>query len=125
MSEPFSVIQSCPVMPASRYPCSTYRLISCARINRISSSSSSTYGIYDRLLTEILNPAFPIFSMVASCKLPFGNPNRNFRLLLIFLYRAWYAPLFQLNPRRTPSSPSPGGEGWGEGEPQTSTAFSH
>jgi hypothetical protein len=25
----------------------------------------------------MLYPALPIFSMVASCKLPFGNPNRN------------------------------------------------
>ena len=44
--------------------------------------------MYDRLLTEILNPAFAIFSMVASCKLPFGNPNLNFRLLLIILHHS-------------------------------------
>src|SRR5260221_14588169 len=39
--------------------------------------------MYERLLTWILNPAFAIFSMVASCKLPFGNPNLNFVLSVI------------------------------------------
>src|SRR5208282_1061952 len=32
----------------------------------------------------MLKPALAIFSMVASCKLPFGRPNLNFLLIQIF-----------------------------------------
>src|SRR5688500_3810786 len=32
---------------------------------------------------RMLKPALAIFSMVASCKLPFGKPNLSFALLLI------------------------------------------
>src|ERR1700722_388728 len=32
---------------------------------------------------EMLKPALAIFSMVASCKLPFGNPNFNFLLISV------------------------------------------
>src|SRR5271166_6590083 len=39
--------------------------------------------MYERLLTWMLNPAFAIFSMVASCRLPFGNPNRKLGLLFM------------------------------------------
>jgi hypothetical protein len=35
----------------------------------------------------MLKPALAIFSMVASCKLPFGRPNLNF-LLIDFFGRA-------------------------------------
>src|SRR5690348_6047766 len=31
----------------------------------------------------MLKPALAIFSMVASCKLPFGRPKRNFLLLIV------------------------------------------
>jgi hypothetical protein len=36
-----------------------------------------------RLLTWMLNPAFAIFSIVASCRLTFGSPKRNFGLFFI------------------------------------------
>ena len=42
--------------------------------------------MYERLLTWILKPAFAIFSMVASCKLPLGNPKRNFFFPVFFIY---------------------------------------
>src|SRR5450432_1441060 len=66
-------------------------------MSRISNSSSSTYGTYERLLTEILKPAFAIFSMVASCRLPFGRPNFNFLLirLLQILFDARTRILFR------------------------------
>jgi len=33
-----------------------------------------------------LNPALPIFSMVASCRLPLGNPNRNTGFFFMLLF---------------------------------------
>src|ERR1043166_2415803 len=33
--------------------------------------------MYERLLTEMFQPAFANFSMVASCRLPLGKPNRK------------------------------------------------
>src|SRR5882724_9985468 len=39
--------------------------------------------MYERLLTWMLNPAFAIFSIVASCRLPFGSPKRNFGFFFI------------------------------------------
>src|SRR5262245_55714818 len=37
--------------------------------------------MYERLLIWMLKPALAIFSMVASCKLPFGRPNFSFLLI--------------------------------------------
>jgi hypothetical protein len=34
----------------------------------------------------MLKPALAIFSMVASCKLPLGSPNRNFLLIAWFRF---------------------------------------
>jgi hypothetical protein len=48
----------------------------------------------------MLKPALAIFSMVASCKLPFGRPNLNFLLMQYFPNRvnlptpAWKSQLF-------------------------------
>ncbi len=72
--EPFSSIQSLPVSPASRKPCSTYRLISCARRRRTCNSGSSMLGLYERLAPLIWKPALAKSAMVASCKLPLGRP---------------------------------------------------
>ena len=73
-SDSFSATQSRPVMPASRYPCSTYRLISCARSSRISNSGSSIAGRYERLDPDMENPALANRLIVASIRLPEGRP---------------------------------------------------
>ena len=78
-SDSFSATQSRPVIPASRYPCSTYRLISCARSNRISISGSSIAGRYERWDPEIEKPALANRLMVASIRLPEGRPRVRVR----------------------------------------------